>query len=310
MAQFAPTSIDVTRLAAPLAIEALDFELLQSAFIDRFQAEWDAQRVANPDLPEWNVSPLELDPSVIASQAWSYLRLLDRQRVNDVAKALTAAFAKGTDLDHFVARNNVTRLELIPASGDQPAVMESDDRLLQRYLLSFSGRSAGSRERYIFEALTAVPALPAGGVAVLGHAVHGRRGDVEIVICGPGGRDVTDEELAAVQAACLADHVVPVATHAQVTRAERHEYTVAGTLVIPPGPSPETVRAEAIARIREEADRRTLIGAKVVRDFLAGAANGLSVIDSTLALPEADIEADPYTVPVCTDIAVTIQVAS
>ena len=223
---------------------------------------------------------------------------------------MLAPYAFGTTLDAVVARQNVERLVIRPATGDEPALMERDDRLLFRYLLSFDGRAAGSRSRFLYEAYTALPELEIGNVSTAGRKVHGRLGDVDIIACGPGGRDLTDDELAILRVACLADNVVPEATGAAVLRATRLEYSVEQVVDIPQGPAPGVVEAEIATRIRAVTDAFTLVGAKVVRDFIAGSARGDSVVDATTLAPAADIAADPYRVPVCTGVTVSARVVS
>jgi phage-related baseplate assembly protein len=305
---YSPTIIDLARASAPNALETPVHETLVDQFVDRFVDFWEEQQTLDPDLPDYSAQQLRVDPGIIAGRAFSTLRLLDRFRVNDAIKSLLAAFAKEGDLDAFVARNNVERLLISPATQSSAAVYESDENLLNRYLLSFDGRSAGSRDRYLYEGHTALPVLPIGGLAVNGYRVHGRRGDVDIVASGPDGRALSDEEIALLRLKCLADHVVPEATAAILLRAQRHEYQVRQTIYVPSGPSPAVISSEAIKRVRAVTDKATIIGAKVVRDFLAGAANGVSVIDAVTHEPAADIIVDRYTVPVCTAIEINVEV--
>ncbi len=300
------TTIDLTRLPAPNVIEALDYEALQGDFLARFKAAWGAASIIDPTLPVWDVDALETDPAVIASQPWSTLRLLDRGRVNDAVRAVLAPLAKGTDLDNVVARIGVQRLVVVAATSTAAAVMESDERLLTRYLLAFSRPAAGSAERYLYEAMTAWPTLL--HAAVIGRAVHGRRGDVDLVVAGPSGRDATDAELSLVRAACASTSVKPEATSLSVLRATRRVYAVSGRIVVPTGPDAEAVRAEAQARVVATGAARMLIGAEVPRDLLSGAIYGLSVTRADLTAPPADIPADPYTIPVQGTVALTVEV--
>lgn len=301
------TTIDLSRLPSPAIIEALDYETLQSAFLARFKAWWEIERAIDPTLPDWDVAALETDPVVIASQAWTYLRLLDRQRVNDAIRAVLAPEATGDDLDNVVARIGVERLVVVPATSTTSAVMESDERLLARYLLAFSRPSAGSAERYLYEAMTAWPALH--HAAVVGRAVHGRRGDVDLVVAGPGGRDATDAEMALVRAACGSTSVKPEATALNVLRATRRPYVVAGRIVVPTGPDADAVRAEATARIVAAGGTRLLIGAEVPVMLLAGAAYGASVTRVDLAAPTADLPPDPYTIPIIGSVDLSVEVS-
>ena len=175
-------TIDLSRLPPPDIIEALGYETLNAAFLDRFETAWAAAQAIDPTLPDWDVRALETDPAVILSEVWAFLRLLDRQRVNDAARAVLATLAKKADLDVVVARVNVQRLVVIEATDTTEAVMESDERLLMRYLLAFSRPAAGSREGYLYDVYTALPILH--HAAVVGRAVHGRRGETS-TSCSP-----------------------------------------------------------------------------------------------------------------------------
>lgn len=300
--------IDLTRLPAPAILETVDYEAMQAGFLARFVEQWNRERLRNPALPAWDVGSLKTDSAVIASRAWSFLRLLDRERVNDAIRAVLAPLAGGADLDNVVARVGIERLVITPATDRAPAVMESDERLLARYLLAMTRPAAGSADRYILEAMTAWPLLH--HAVVIGHRVHGRRGDVDLVIAGPGGRDATDAEMALVRAAAGAASVVPEATSLYVLRAIRREYEVRGQIVLPVGPDAEAVRLEAVNRIAAACSTRTLINTQVPRDYLASAAYGLSVTRFDLSEPVTDITADPYTIPVCKGIALNVEVSA
>lgn len=301
-------TVDLTRLPAPTILEEVSYETLLAEFKARFVAQWAVEVADDPTLPMYDVDGLETDPAVIGGEAWSTLRMLDRQRVNDAIEAVLAPTATGADLDNVVARIGVVRLVVVPATETTAAVMETDERLLTRYLLAFSRPAAGSAERYLYEAMTAWPAL--WHAAVIGRAIHGRRGDVDLVVAGPQGRDPTDAELTLVRTACGSTSVKPEATALNVLRATRRIYTVAGRLVVPAGPDAEAVRTEATARIAAAALARTRIGAEVPVQLLAGAAYGLSVTRCDLTEPAADIPADVYTIPVLAGVALTVEVAA
>lgn len=300
-------NIDLSRLPPPTIIEVVDYEVLQAQFLTRFEDAWTAARAKDPSLPEWNVGDLETDPAVIASEAWSWLRLLDRQRVNDAIQALLAPLAKRANLDAIVARIGIERLIVVPATANSDAVMESDDRLLQRYLLAFTRPAAGSADRYLYEAMTAWPAMLTG--RVIGRSVHGRKGDVDIVVSGPDGRDATDEELATVRNACTSAQVKPEATSVSILRATRRIYDVMGRVLVPSGPDAEAVRAEASARILAAGKARMQIGGEVPTSALAGAAYGTSVSRVDLWSPATDIAGHPYTLPVPGSIILTAEVS-
>ncbi len=303
-----PTAIDLSRLPFPQAIEPLDFETLFSAFMARFQASWDELREIDPSLPAYDVGALETDPIVILGQADTYLRLTDRQRVNDAIKAVLAPMASRSDLDNVVARQGIARLVVVPASEGRPAIMETDAALLRRYLLSFDRPAAGSAGRYLYEAWTAAPSL--ADVRVNGRAVHGRVGDTDVVIAGTDGADPTPEQLAAVRGAVLHPNVKPEAVGVAVIPAARVEYRIEQKILVPVGPDAELVRAEAEARVQAVALARMQIGAAVPRDLVAGAAFGPSIVNVEHVAPAGDVVADPYAIPVCTEFAISVEVMS
>lgn len=299
-------AIDLTRLPTPTILETLDYETLQAAFIERFQEAWAEAQETDSSLPDWNVDLLETDPVVIVSQAWSYLRLLDRQRVNDAITAVLAPLASGDDLDNVVARIGIERLTITEATSTTDAVMETDAHLLARYLLAFTRPAAGSADRYLYEAMTAWPEMLTA--AVVGRSVHGRAGDVDIVVSGPDGRDPTDDELTVVRTAVTSTSVKPEATSVTVLAATRTVYDVTGTVTVSTGPDADAVKTEAEARILAAAQARMVIGGEVPVTALAGAAYGTSVNRVDLTEPDADIAADAYTIPVPGTITLTVKV--
>lgn len=301
-----PTVIDLSRIPAPAVIEPLDYEALRAAFVARFKAVWATLRAADASLPDYDVEMLETDPAAIVGEAWSYLRLLDRARVNDAIKAVLAPFARGTDLDNVAARVNITRLVVTPATDTTPAVMETDAQLLRRYLMAFDRPSAGSADRYLYEAFTAWPAMH--DAAVIGRAVHGRRGDTDIVVVGPSGDAPTTSQIAAVRAAVTATNVKPEATSVTVVAATRVTYTIALVIEVPKGPDPSVVIADARARVDAAIAQRLLIGAEVPVWSVTGAAYGPNVIRVRVVSPVADIPPEPYSIPVCTGVTITAEV--
>lgn len=304
---FNPTAIDLSGLAPPNAIEPLSAPQLLAGFIERFLAFWNAERAKNPALPEFNVQTIQGDPAVIVGRTWSWLRLLDRGRVNNAIRSLLAPLARGTDLDHIAASANVTRLVVTPADpiAGTPAVMESDAALLLRYLLAWDMASAGSPDRYEYEARTAWPGI--GGISVLGYGVHKRRGDVHVVICGPGGRAPTEEEFAVVSAALRRADVKPEATGLSLLIATRVQYVADLLIDVPKGPDKTLIEEDAARRVRAAADERAVIGGEVPPGLISGVAYGPNVIRVQDNAPFS-IASDPYSVPVCAGITVKAEV--
>lgn len=299
--------LDLSRLPVPNAIEPLDFETLYDAFIQRFLTHWGEERDKNPNLPAYDVETLENDPVAIIGQVEAYLRLLDRQRVNDEVKAVLAPLSSGADLDNVVVRQGLERLVVVPAVGNTPAVMESDAALFRRYLLSFERHSAGSRNCYLFHAWTAWPGML--HARVNGWREHGRKGDTDVVIIGPDGALATDVQKKLVRDAVTHPSVQPDTAAVTVINAARVEYAVDMVIEVDPGIDTELIRQEAEARVRNAAAVRMFIGGEIPAGYLAGAAYGASVVRVRDHAPVV-IAANVYAVPVLTACNIAVEVRS
>lgn len=310
---YAPTAIDLSRLPAPQAIEIISLDKLEADFKDRFLAEWAAQQQIDPTLEDFTEAELETHPVIVVARAWRYLRNLDRNRVNDGLKALLAPLSTGSNLDALVASRNILRLTIVEATANSAAIMEGDASLLRRYLESFDVAAAGSVDRYLYEARKAWPqsqdkSLGLWDARVNGFDIHGRRGDTDVVLIGPAGRTPTEAERKTVRDAVTATKVKPDAVSVTVLSATRVEYSVSLVIEIPGvGPDPETLLLEAEKRVRAAALSRVLIGGEIPPGFLSGAAYGDGVI-KVRDLAPVSIPPDPYSVPVLTDLSLTVEV--
>ena len=99
------STLDLSRLPAPIVLEPLDFETLYQEALTDFRAlmgkNWSA--------------PLESEPVVKLLEKRAYDKMMERARINDAAKALLLAFARGSDVDHLAANYNVKRLTVVEA---------------------------------------------------------------------------------------------------------------------------------------------------------------------------------------------------
>ncbi len=310
---YAPTAIDVSGLTAPSAIEVVSFDDVIAAGKARFLTEWAAQQLVDTSLADFTEQDLETHPLIVGLRTFAYVRGLDRQRVNDALSALMAPLAAGSNLDTLVASRNIARITISAATNAQAAVIESDASLLRRYLLSFDKPSAGSSGRYLYDAWTAWPqsadkTLGLWDARINGWAVHGRRGDTDVVVIGPFGRLPTADELATVRTAVTDVNRAPEATAISVMAATRAEYAASLVIEIPGiGPSADAVKADVISRVTSAAMSRTLVGGEIPDGLLAGSAFGDSVI-KVRDLSPVVIAADPYTVPVMTSLTIAVEV--
>lgn len=306
---YAPTAIDLSHVAAPDALEDWSHDKLIADFRTRFLAQWVLEQASNSALRDFTEQDLQSHPVIVVARTWASERGIDRQRVNDAIKALIAVLAKGASLENLAAARNIARLTIVAATASAPAVMESDAALLRRYLLSFDLPSSGSVGRYLYDAWSAWPQsddrmLGLWDARVNGRAIHGRKGDTDVVIIGPFGRLPTTGELAAVRAAVMNANRAPETAAISVMAATRVTYAVDITIEIPAiGPSPDIVKADVEARITAAATDRILVGGEIPADLLSGAAYGANVIKVTDNAPVI-IQPDYYKVPVMTGLTV------
>ncbi len=143
---------------------------------------------------------------------------------------------------------------------------------------------------------------------VNGRAIHGRKGDTDVVIIGPNGRLPTAQELANVRGRVMDPNRAPETVAISVMAATRRLYTTSLVLeVAATGPSAEILKAEAEKRIKAAATARILIGGEVPEGLLAGAAYGDGII-KVRDLAPVIISPDPYTVPVMSGLTLTTEV--
>jgi phage-related baseplate assembly protein len=129
--------VDLSRLPASDIIEALDYDSLFASNLAQFQVYF----------PSFDAT-VESDPVFKIIELFTYRELILRQRVNDTAKAVMVAFAKGNDLDQLAALFEVERYVLTPADPvtGADAVLESDDDFRRRLVLAPEGYSVAGRK--------------------------------------------------------------------------------------------------------------------------------------------------------------------
>jgi phage-related baseplate assembly protein len=152
MSDFA--SIALSALPLPQAVEALSIEALIAARKVRLLQMY-------PDCAD--VLALESEPLVKLIEAGAYREYLLRERYNTEARALTLAYATGTDLDHIGITYYQEPRAVIQAANSTvspplPEVLETDDAYRRRLQLKPASYSvAGPTDAYKFHAISAHP---------------------------------------------------------------------------------------------------------------------------------------------------------
>ena len=274
-------AIDLSRLPPPDVVEPLSFELILEAEISRLTTL----------IPGYVIS--EADPAYKILEVVAYERLLDRQRVNDAARAVMLPYARGADLDNLAALLGVER-QLVDA-GDPDAIppvpptYETDERLRQRAQLALSAIStAGPVSSYRYHALSA-------DARVLDVAVRSpAAGLITVTVLSRVGNGAAPQDLlAGVKAALSEESVRPLGDMLTVESAEIVEYQVTATLQLGSGPSPGMVFAAAQQEVEAYVSSARRIGAAVPLSALYAALHRPGVTAAVLRAPTADVAVGP-----------------
>lgn len=149
-------TIDLSQLPAPDVVETLDYEILlaerKATLISLYPEEQQAAIA--------RTLSLESEPIVKLLQENAYREVILRQRINEAAKAVMAAYALDDDLDQLSANKGVERLTITAADETAipptAAVMESNDDFRARIAAAFEGLSvAGPTGACVYHARSA-----------------------------------------------------------------------------------------------------------------------------------------------------------
>lgn len=285
------SQVDLSQLAAPDAVETLDFEAILSAML--------ADLVARD--PSFSAL-LESDPAMKILEVAAYRELLLRQRVNDAVRAVMPAYAMGADLDNIAALFGVARLVITPADAttNTPAVMESDADFRRRMVLAPEGYSvAGPEGAYIFHALTA----DADVLDV--SAISPEPGQVLVsVLSRTGNGTASAGLLATVDAYLSADTRRPLTDFVVVQSAEIIGYTVSAQVTTYAGPDAAVVIAAGTERLNSYIAENHRLGRDITRAGIIGALFVPGVQNVTLSAPAADIAVNDEQAAFCTAVSV------
>lgn len=299
--------VDLSKLPAPNVLESLNYEALflerKKAFIALFPED-------EQDFWQKRLS-LESDPIVKLLQENCYLQLLERQRINNAAKATMLAYAKGTDLDVIAANFNVQRLviqaEDLNANPPKAEILESDEDFRLRTQLAFEGLSvAGPRSAYIFHTLSA----------------HSDVADVSVESPSPAQVTVTvlsrnidtqgipdDTVLNAVRAKLNEDDIRPVADRVTVQAAQIQSYEVQATLYLLRGPEAEPIRKQAEDNLQAYAKANRRLGRDITLSGIYACLHIEGVQRVVLQQPQNDILLPSNKAGFCTNIKLTTAVS-
>lgn len=250
------STIDLTALPAPAVLEDLEYEEVYQADLATFRGHMG---------DNWSAT-LESDAVVKLLEVGAYRKVLNRARINDAAKALLLAYAKGSDLDQLAANVRLQRLviqaEDLDAVPPVPAVLEEDDALRERVQLVYEGlTTAGPRNSYILHARNA------SGLVADATAESPAPAEVVVTVLALEGNGTASPDLLSTVGAYLNDDDVrPVADRVTVQSAQILPYRIdAQVYLAGNGPENEAVLAQCIARLEAWVNPRRRLGVEVAR---------------------------------------------
>ena len=286
-----PTNLDLSRLAAPIFVEQLSFEVILAQMIAEVQAR----------LPEFDAT-IDSDPAVKVLQVAAYRELLIRQLFQDAACQLLVAYATGGALDHLGALVGVPRLELTPADPQTgaAAVMESDDAFRARIVLApESFTSAGPELAYVSHAKRA------SGDVLDASATSPAPGKVVVSVLSRIGDGTASAELLEAVHSIVTDKAIrPLGDDVTTGSADIVRFAVVASLVTFAGPDVTIVLAAARAALDAYLAANRKLGRTITRSGIIAALTVEGVHRVDLTGPAADVACDPTQAGWCTDVDV------
>ena len=294
--------VDLSKLDAPKVLEDLDFESLladrKAEFIALFpqdeRAIWQARL------------SLESEPITKLLQEVVYLQLMERNRINNAAKATMLAYASGSDLDVIAANYNVKRQVIQEANNNVtpkiPEILEDDTSLRLRTQLAFEGLSvAGPRSAYIFHALSAHPDV--ADVSV----VSPQPANVTVTILSRDGQGEAEESLLNVVRAKLNDDDIrPIGDRIIVQSAVIQSYEIRAKLHLYRGPEYEPIKAAALKKLTAYTKEKHRLGRDISLSGIYAALHLEGVQRVELISPTTDIVLPSSKSAYCTAINLEI----
>lgn len=286
------STLDLSRLPAPIIVEQKDFETILAEMVARVREL----------LPSFDAT-IDSDPAVKVLQVAAYRELLIRQAFQDGGKQLMVAFATGDRLDHLGALVGVARLVVSPANPvtGAAAALESDDVFRQRIVLAPEGFSvAGPELAYVKHAkdasadvLDASATTPAPGEVLVS------------VLSATGDGTAPPALLDAVAAIVTDDAIRPLGDLVSVASAAIVDFVITARLVTFAGPDITLVVAAARARLDAYLAFNRKLGRGITTSGIIAALTVEGVHKVELLAPIADIACTPTEAANCSRILVT-----
>lgn len=295
------SAIDITKLPAPFAIEPLSYEAIyqerKAYFIGLHSVEQQASIAQTLEL--------ESEPVVKLLQENAYRELILRQLHNERARRLLLAYTFGPELDHIGVTYYLTpRLVLSEgnpsAEPPEPAIHERDADYVRRILLAHDAWStAGSREAYIYYALSASPLVKDAS------ATRPLPGLIQVYILSrEEGATASPALIETVLSALNGEQVRPLSDTVQVAAAQLKSFQLDAELEIAEGPDSNAVLEAALKAALEYINEQSRLGGRIGIDKLKATLYAPGVDYVHLNQPTQSIVTNESSAPNCESVSI------
>ncbi len=286
-----PTTLDLSRLAAPVFVEQLTFEAILAQMVAEVQARQ----------PAFDAT-VDSDPAVKVLQVAAYREMLIRQAFQDGAVQMLVAYATGANLDHLGALVGVSRLVITPADDltGTPAVMEADDAFRARIVLApESFTSAGPELAYVSHA------KGASGDVLDASATSPAPGKVLVSVLSRLDDGTASPDLIAAVEEIVTDNAVrPLGDDVTVASAQIVRFVVSASLVTFSGPDVSVVLDAARTALAAYLANNRKLGRTITLSGISAALTVAGVHRVDIAAPLADVACDPTQAGWCFDVGI------
>lgn len=298
------TSVDLSRLPAPVIVEQIDVATIRAAMIADLQAIG-----AGFDTLDLESSGLGFDafvasdPAIKVLEVAAYREQLLRAAFNDAARQLLIAYASGSMLDNLAALVGVERLTVTAADPftGSAAVMESDDALRQRVVLAPEAlASAGPELAYVAHAKSASADI------LDASATSPAPGKILVSVLARAGDGTARPALIAAVAAIVTDRSVrPLGDDVTVASAIVVPFVVDAVLTTFSGPDSAVVIAAARASLDTFLAENRLLGRSIRTAGIIAALKVAGVENVVLRGWQGDVLCEATEAGICTSAAIT-----
>lgn len=291
------TPIDLSQLPAPDIVDELDYETIlvekKARLVSLYPKEQQDEIAATLEL--------ESEPMVKLLQEGAYEKMLLLALMNEKARGILLAYAKGSTLEHIGALFDVDRLLISPGDPDQgiDPVYEDDDSLRERIQLAPRGFSvAGPDDAYVFHARAADGRVKAATAYSPSPCV------MIVTVLSREGDGTASQELIDIVRKAL-EKKRPQADEVVVQSAKIVPYAIRATLRFFNGPDRAVALAEAKKKTLQFAESMHRPGSEVTKDGLYASMRVAGVQKVLLDTPAEGVPIAIDQAPYCTGIELT-----